>query len=163
MNSNPTFQEYKSKKLRLDIKIPEKWKKIESKQQLDEGMEGYVYPSNLDYDPHFFIKRIAIPPKEQNSENFEELSDELMRLALGNLEEDSFQLISRQITTINNCPARIDLFVFYDPDFGTPVTQYQVCYQLNESVCGFIGIVQSTEELKYVPIFQKIAESIKPE
>ena len=159
----PKFQEYKSRKLELSVKIPTDWQKIQSKEQTEYPMEEYVYPIELDYDPHCFISRIEIPPEEQSDRNFQELSNELMLLALGNVEEEDKQIIARQIKTINNCPARMDIFVFFDPAFVVQVTQYQVCYQFKESVCGFIGIVQSSKELEYLPIFQKIAESIKPE
>lgn len=159
MNDPVIFERHFSNKLGLSLEIPQTWQKIES-HHLDEQTEGYLYSAKLTHNPQIFIKKIVIPDVEQHDKNFVELADELLQLPLQKLQPEQFEIISQTLTKIDNYPARLDIFVFQPPDFELPITQYQVCWQCDRTVYGLVGMVESTKELQYLPIFAAVASSI---
>ncbi|GBE93480.1 hypothetical protein [Nostoc cycadae] len=159
MNDPVIFERHFSDKLGISLEIPQTWQKIE-KQYLDEQTEGYFYPAQLVHNPQIFIKKIVVPDAEQHEQNFVELADELMQLPLQKLQPEEFEIITQTQTKVDNYPAILDIFVFQSPDVELPITQYQVCWQNHQTVYGLIAMVESTEELQYLPIFAAVAGSI---
>jgi hypothetical protein len=116
---------------------------------------SYGCASEGQYHPQLLIQRVPLSG-ERVSDGCDLLAEELLQLYPPPLE-----IGDRHSLTVDNFPARLDIFSFYDPEFNIQVTHNQVCIQLPDALYSAIGIVerQSTESL--LPVFEQAVRSIR--
>ncbi|WP_427162497.1 hypothetical protein ACQFX9_13665 [Aliinostoc sp. HNIBRCY26] len=160
-NETVVYERHFIEKLGFSVEIPNNWQKIENYPFMGAGTEGYFYPTNLAHDPQIFFNKTVLKLRKQIDNFFETFADQLMQSALKNLASEQFEIITQIHSKIDDFPARIDVFVFQSPNFEVPVTQYQVCWQNHQTLYALVGMVESTQELEYLPIFETVAASIR--
>lgn len=155
------YVHYSSKLTGISITLPINWQNAEVEEETDAPTDIYVLPSDNDYDPQILIKIIEIPEDERHPENYQELAEAMMDSQCNNDTLNILELIEQRLVTIDNCPARIDIFNYVDIELEVPITQYQVCIQQDTAVCGLLAMVQTEYLEQYLPIFEAATQSIR--
>lgn len=143
---------YYSKEIGVSLELPEDWHEGENNGE----RVSYGCASEGQYHPQLLIQRVPLSAVEQVSDGCDRLAEELLQLY-----PPPREMGDRHSLTVDNFPARVDIFSFYDPEFNIQVTHYQVCIQLPDALCSVIGIVDKPSAESWLPVFEQAVQSIR--
>ncbi|MCT7983110.1 hypothetical protein NG796_07375 [Laspinema sp. A4] len=154
MQPSPRIQltPYYSAEMGVSLELPEDWHEGESNRE----RVSYSCTSEGPYHPQLLIQRVPLSVWERVSDGCDRLAEELLQLYPPPLE-----IRDRYPLTVDNFPARVDIFSFYDPEFNRQVTHYQACIQLPDALYSAIGIVERQFAESLLPVFEQAVGSIR--
>jgi hypothetical protein len=161
MSSNTADSvDYSSPITGISLTLPKNWQQSKV-EETDEPTDIYFLPSDYDYDPQIIIKVFEIPEAENHPDNYQEFAVALLEMQCKNDTLNLLEVLEQKLVTIDNSPARIDVFNYVDSELEVPITQYQVCIQQDAAVCGFLAMVETAYLSEYLPILEAAVQSMR--
>ncbi|MEO0488133.1 MAG: hypothetical protein AAF215_22335 [Cyanobacteria bacterium P01_A01_bin.123] len=150
----------------LTLKLPKGWQRDGTRSQANGSTDIFFGPtaqladnaSGSASEPQLLVKTIPTP---EGVTNFQTIAVALKQQQLEAGGGEAVQSLAEETITIDNHPARLDVFTYQDAALQTTVMQCQACIQQAESVCVLMGMARGPEQMDYLQLFQHAVAAVQ--